>query len=433
METRTIGKFITALRKANGMTQKELAEKLNVSDKTVSRWERDESAPDLSLIPVIAEIFGITCDELLRGERRSAAERSADPEESAPSPKAEKQRQRILNTSLSRYRTGSFIAMGISAAGLIAAMICNLGFLRAYIGFLVGCIFFVASFVCQAIFLNTAFLSVSGESLAGEDTDRFRLSAVRLAKRSAGLTLVLLAGCLPLVVYPGDAYFGLSAESWLGTGLLFAAGGLLVWGILCYFLNPWLLKKGVCTLPEKEAIAFWLNHRLQRSCAAALLALLALTGLLQIAVNARWSAWDLAERITFSDYESFTAFMAQEGTQDPYVQDFMMTEPVAAPNQAVTYYDEYGNEISEEEFFRTELCLSDGTPEGKVVLTYVWRNSDVTSVSPSDSEDGLPISVITKDGFRAGQSKNTRLNLLFVPLYLLELLGTTLVYRKKRI
>ena len=72
MEKKTIGAFIAALRKANGMTQRELAEALHVSDKTVSRLERDDGAPDLSLIPVIAELFGVTCDELLRGERASA-------------------------------------------------------------------------------------------------------------------------------------------------------------------------------------------------------------------------------------------------------------------------------------------------------------------------------------------------------------------------
>ena len=66
MEKKTIGGFIAALRKANGMTQKDLAERLNVSDKTVSRWERDDGAPDLAAIPAIAEIFGVTCDELLR-------------------------------------------------------------------------------------------------------------------------------------------------------------------------------------------------------------------------------------------------------------------------------------------------------------------------------------------------------------------------------
>ena len=71
MEKKTIGKFISALRRANGMTQKQLGEKLYVSDKTVSRWEREECTPELSLIPAIAEIFGITTDELLRGERNS--------------------------------------------------------------------------------------------------------------------------------------------------------------------------------------------------------------------------------------------------------------------------------------------------------------------------------------------------------------------------
>ena len=44
MEKKTIGGFIAALRKANGMTQKELAERLHVSDKTVSRWGRDNPA-----------------------------------------------------------------------------------------------------------------------------------------------------------------------------------------------------------------------------------------------------------------------------------------------------------------------------------------------------------------------------------------------------
>ncbi|MBO5439817.1 MAG: helix-turn-helix transcriptional regulator, partial [Clostridia bacterium] len=69
MEKKTIGKFISALRRANGMTQKELGERLYVSDKTVSRWECDECTPELSLIPLIAEIFDVTTDELLRGER----------------------------------------------------------------------------------------------------------------------------------------------------------------------------------------------------------------------------------------------------------------------------------------------------------------------------------------------------------------------------
>ena len=95
MEKKTIGAFIAALRKANGLTQRELAEKLNVSDKAVSRWERDEALPDLSLIPVLAEIFNVTCDELLKGQR-------IDPEAQIPEKAAvqkEKQIRNLLNSA----------------------------------------------------------------------------------------------------------------------------------------------------------------------------------------------------------------------------------------------------------------------------------------------------------------------------------------------
>ena len=62
MEKKTIGGFLAALRRTSGMTQKELGERVGVSDKAVSRWERDECAPDLTLIPVLAEIFETYCD-----------------------------------------------------------------------------------------------------------------------------------------------------------------------------------------------------------------------------------------------------------------------------------------------------------------------------------------------------------------------------------
>ncbi len=68
MEKKTLGSFIAMLRKSKGMTQKELGKKLGVTDKTISHWERDENMPDTSMIPLIAETFDISCDELLKGE-----------------------------------------------------------------------------------------------------------------------------------------------------------------------------------------------------------------------------------------------------------------------------------------------------------------------------------------------------------------------------
>ena len=71
MSNKSIGSFLAELRKEKGLTQRDLADYLNVSDKTVSHWECDKYSPDISVIPILAEFFGISCDELLRGERKS--------------------------------------------------------------------------------------------------------------------------------------------------------------------------------------------------------------------------------------------------------------------------------------------------------------------------------------------------------------------------
>lgn len=66
MERRTLGTTIADLRKANGMTQAELAEKMGITDKAVSKWERNLSCPDISSIPKLAEILGVSVDDLMQ-------------------------------------------------------------------------------------------------------------------------------------------------------------------------------------------------------------------------------------------------------------------------------------------------------------------------------------------------------------------------------
>ena len=60
-----IAKNICDLRTAKGMTQLELAEKLNYSDKAVSKWERGESVPDITVLKEIADLFDVTLDYLV--------------------------------------------------------------------------------------------------------------------------------------------------------------------------------------------------------------------------------------------------------------------------------------------------------------------------------------------------------------------------------
>lgn len=63
-----VAKKITELRTLNNMTQLELAEKLNYSDKTISKWERAESSPDIAVLVEIADLFGVTLDYLVRSK-----------------------------------------------------------------------------------------------------------------------------------------------------------------------------------------------------------------------------------------------------------------------------------------------------------------------------------------------------------------------------
>lgn len=65
---KTIGKRIAEHRRRLGLTQDQLAEKLGVTAQAVSKWENDQSCPDISALPVLAEIFGISVDELLGRE-----------------------------------------------------------------------------------------------------------------------------------------------------------------------------------------------------------------------------------------------------------------------------------------------------------------------------------------------------------------------------
>lgn len=69
IDNEKFGKFLTEIRKEKAMTQKELAEKLFVSDKTVSKWERGNSLPNITLLIPIADVLGVTVSELLRGEK----------------------------------------------------------------------------------------------------------------------------------------------------------------------------------------------------------------------------------------------------------------------------------------------------------------------------------------------------------------------------
>lgn len=80
MET-TLGKRIAALRKEKELKQDDIAQLLDVSPQAVSKWENDQTCPDIGLLPKLAQILGVTTDELLSGKQELQAVKVLPPEE----------------------------------------------------------------------------------------------------------------------------------------------------------------------------------------------------------------------------------------------------------------------------------------------------------------------------------------------------------------
>ena len=68
MDAGKTGTYLAALRRERGMTQQDAAELLHLSNKTVSKWESGGGLPDITVLPALAELYGVTADDILAGE-----------------------------------------------------------------------------------------------------------------------------------------------------------------------------------------------------------------------------------------------------------------------------------------------------------------------------------------------------------------------------
>jgi transcriptional regulator with XRE-family HTH domain len=100
-----IAKNISRLRTSRGMTQIELAEKLNYSDKAISKWERGESVPDIAVLKDIADMFDVSLDYLVNDNEQ------------------EKTTPTICNESIRKYNRGFIAGMSVLLVWLIATLI----------------------------------------------------------------------------------------------------------------------------------------------------------------------------------------------------------------------------------------------------------------------------------------------------------------------
>ena len=423
MERRTIGGFIAVLRKANGMTQRELAEKLNVSDKAVSRWERDECAPDLTLIPVLAEIFGVTSDELLRGEKTTAKQT-----EEAAAAKTQKQLDRLLEANATKLKIRSIISSGIAAVGLIAAMICNSALLRSSLGFFVGCIFYLAAAICESCFAVAAFSAVKADDF---DEEKLLSHKQRLRKIIAAVCAVIVAVftvTLPLLL--GGVYVGIDAGDWLSYALVFL--GILAAAVVfvSWIVRVVLGKKGKIKISENEINR---NKLKIKVCAITTVALL-LTTLIHSAVYANIPAYHFAKGTVHKTVEEFKEYIETPVPYSGYYYDIYeeaQTQTIVEEVPDDGYYTDFEKEWQDSLKQNEEVFLS---PDGKEVFRYSHMNENVVEIAWGDSENGMPVTTYTVDQIRQRtDNKNLVIHGGFMLIYIAEILAGVVVYRKKEI
>ena len=246
-----IGEFLVILRKSKGMTQQEVADRLSVSNKTVSSWETGASCPDISMLPAIAELFGVTCDELLRGERIPADE---------PTQKSEEKREKSLQRLLAMYRNNatvtSWICIGLYLVAVVAALLIGCAALESLIGFFVGVIFIIGGVLLCLIQCRYLRFQLTQNDFDSAAVDDF----LHALSRRQTLTLILAMTAFGFIfphIFP-PVHTGLLLGYALLYGLIGAAGSTLLALLIAWITRTakksyrtdrqkffWTLKNGV--------------------------------------------------------------------------------------------------------------------------------------------------------------------------------------------
>lgn len=195
MSANQIGEFLAALRKARGFTQQEVAEKLGVSNKTVSSWETGTSCPDISMLPILAELYEVNCDEIVKGKRINTVE----PE------KISQAERENANKLLQKQKSNITVVYGISIALMLAGILLTsiIGYVatESLLGFFIGLILLIASVITAAILIRKIRFSL-GEEWLNEGTVKVFSSADKAIFRIVCANIAALGFIAPHAFAP---------------------------------------------------------------------------------------------------------------------------------------------------------------------------------------------------------------------------------------
>lgn len=201
MEKQTVGQFLSALRRSNGFTQQDIAEKLGVSNKTVSCWERDAYSPDISVIPALAEIYGVTCDEILRARRSPSAVVSEGASNNSSEERSEKEASAVFRHKAESYENSQKIAISSVLFASLTAIVISF-IVEQYTGIrllafsIAAPVVFISCFVLIIVNYRLNF-ALSDDKRAFE----YKKRMFRRKNKALNILVILFAALLPYGIY----------------------------------------------------------------------------------------------------------------------------------------------------------------------------------------------------------------------------------------
>ena len=234
MTRQTIGAFLATQRKALGYTQEEVADKIGISNRTLSKWETDRTMPDILSLPALAEVYGVNVDEILRGERLRQGEDAPplSPEEQNKKDEQARQARRALQRRrLAKFRARICIAYGLAIFGAVLALFAVFWLLIMRIFLQIPVILGAASYIAALILIVA--LRVQAATESGEDEAALRASIehsfCNALRACTILPILMLYAILTVALAAGNPFFiGLTCG-----GILLGAA-LALW-LIAYF------------------------------------------------------------------------------------------------------------------------------------------------------------------------------------------------------
>lgn len=375
MENNRMGEFLAALRKSKGYTQQEVADTLGVSNKTVSSWETGASCPDISMLPVLAELYGVTCDEIIHGRRLGAEE--------TPSPsKRKKATERLLQRQKTNLFTLSWIAGGLAGLAFLLTSIVGYAALKSLLAFFLGLIFHAAS-VITAVICIRRFRFKAGDPWESEPALRFSLSLDKALFWLVFANIAVFGFDLPHAFVPAEAGLLFEGENLL-LQLLFALGAaalafLIGWPVLLRVQKKRLLaavdrasdeQSGAFTaLMRQNTLSVWKMKHIPFLIVLPFAVLLALS-LIFLAIPASSEA-DVVLQTTYNFTLSEGAHLRQDGAFEREEYTLVSEEQPQSENETGKFEAVYLFPSFPEEwlgYYRTQE-----TADGTLVTIYKYR------------------------------------------------------------